>query len=141
MLYDCWCEIAKSRPHQLALWELTTDRRWSFRQLARAAESQDIARQPVAFPTGVSAELVLAVLRAWRTAQGVCPVEAGHEPPGVQSDLPADIVHLKTTSASTGIPQLVAFTAPQLVADARNIVLRSEEHTSELQSLAYLVCR
>src|SRR2546425_8905341 len=28
-----------------------------------------------------------------------------------------------------------------LLADARPIELRSEEHTSELQSLAYLVCR
>src|SRR5205823_14824749 len=29
----------------------------------------------------------------------------------------------------------------QIGADARDVVNRSEEHTSELQSLAYLVCR
>jgi len=32
------------------------------------------------------------------------------------------VVHLKTTSATTGAPRLVAFTAEQLMADAQNIV-------------------
>jgi long-chain acyl-CoA synthetase len=123
MLYDSWCHIVKTRPDQFALWELATGRRWTFRQLARAGESQAGNGRPIAFPSGVSATFVLAVLRAWRAAQVVCPVEAGHEPPEVRGDLPPDVVHLKTTSASTGTPRLVAFTARQLMADAQNIVL------------------
>src|SRR5205085_9914829 len=36
--------------------------------------------------------------------------------------LPSSFVHLKSTSATTGQPRMVAFTAEQLMADAENIV-------------------
>jgi acyl-CoA synthetase (AMP-forming)/AMP-acid ligase II len=104
------------------LWELATARRWTFRELALAAEFGTSNPQPIAFPTGASADFILTVLRSWRAAQVICPVDAGHEPPEILEHLPAEIVHLKTTSATTGVPRLVAFTAPQLLADAGNIV-------------------
>ena len=55
--------------------------------------------------------------------------------------MPHGIVHLKTTSATTGEPRLIAFTAPQLIADADNIVatmgLRPEWPNLGVISLAH----
>ena len=51
----------------------------------------------------------------------LCPLEAGHKPLEIPKP-PGHIVHLKMTSATTGAPRLVAFTAPQLMADAENIM-------------------
>jgi acyl-coenzyme A synthetase/AMP-(fatty) acid ligase len=53
--------------------------------------------------------------------QVVCPLEPGQPAPAVPAP-PPEVVHLKTTSATTGTPRLVAFTAAQLAADAENIV-------------------
>jgi acyl-CoA synthetase (AMP-forming)/AMP-acid ligase II len=49
-------------------------------------------------------------------------LEAGQAKPHLTAGVPKRIVHLKTTSASTGAARLVAFTAEQLMADATNIV-------------------
>src|SRR5207245_5007299 len=50
------------------------------------------------------------------------PVHPCLRPPAIIAYMPQGIVHLKTTSATTGTPRLVAFTAAQLMADAQNIV-------------------
>jgi long-chain acyl-CoA synthetase len=123
MLYVRWCQIVKASPDRLALCEPPSGRVWTFQELATAAESEPAGPLPVVFPIGASAEFVLAVLRAWRAGQVVCPLEPGQAPPRISTDLPAGIAHLKTTSASTGAPRLVAFTPAQLAADAENIVL------------------
>jgi acyl-CoA synthetase (AMP-forming)/AMP-acid ligase II len=122
MLYESWQRLAHARPDQLALSELATGRRWTFGELAAAAETPGSGAGRFVFPTGTSAEFILAVLRAWRTNQVVCPLEPGHAPPRLSGELPAGTVHLKTTSATTGASRLVAFTAAQLAADAHNIV-------------------
>jgi long-chain acyl-CoA synthetase len=62
------------------------------------------------------------VLRAWRDQRPVCPLEVDQSRPVLGTGLPDGIVHLKTTSATSGDPRLVAFTASQLIADAENIV-------------------
>ncbi len=103
--------------------DLTTGRRWTFGELASAgalAGARDGGA--AAFPRGVSAEFILSVLWAWRSNQVVCPLEPEQAPPVLAGGLPAAIAHLKTTSATTASPRLVAFTAPQLIADAQNIV-------------------
>jgi long-chain acyl-CoA synthetase len=123
MLYDRWCQIVNASPDRLALCEPPSGRVWTFRELAMAAESEPGGPLPVAFPTGAAAEFVLAVLRAWQAGQVVCPLEPGQPPPRISTGLPAGIAHLKTTSASTGTPRLVAFTPAQLAADAENIML------------------
>jgi len=68
-------------------------------------------------------------------------LESEQAPPEIMGNLPSGIVHLKTTSASTGAPRLVAFTASQLMADARNIVstmgLRPEWPNLGVISLAH----
>jgi long-chain acyl-CoA synthetase len=141
MLYDCWRRIASRRPDQIALLDLPAGRRLTFAQLAQAAESGSKAPGHFAFPQGGSFDFVLAVLRAWRDGQVVCPVEAGQPRPEIPGDLPPGIIHLKTTSATTGNPRLVAFQAAQLRADADNIVatmrLRPEWPNLGVISLAH----
>jgi acyl-CoA synthetase (AMP-forming)/AMP-acid ligase II len=122
MLYDCWQRVARDRAGQFALSELATGRHWTFGELAAAAQSPRPCHHKLAFPHGASGEFVLEVLRAWRDGQVVCPIDPGHSPPRISGKLPAGTVHLKTTSASTGAPRLVVFTAAQLMADAENIV-------------------
>lgn len=121
MLYDRWCQRIAECRHQTALHELATGRRWTFAQLHAAAERLQLAPGNVVFPGGNSVEFILTLLAAWRENKVVCPLEADQAPPRVEA-WPAGCRHLKTTSATTGTPRLVAFTAEQLAADADNIV-------------------
>ena len=102
--------------------DLATRRQWTFSELDMAANTPCGGQQKIAFPSGHSAEFVLDVLRAWRTGQVLCPMEADQRPPEIPPGLPGEIVHLKITSGTTAAPRFVAFTAPQLMADAENIV-------------------
>jgi acyl-CoA synthetase (AMP-forming)/AMP-acid ligase II len=123
MLYDRWLQIARSCRSQIALRDLATGSEWTFAELAAVGEKAVHEPGPVSFPSGASADFIFAVLQAWRRTCVVCPLESGQPPPNLTDTLPPDIVHLKTTSATTGTPRLIAFTAPQLIADAQNIVL------------------
>ena len=118
MLYERWRQIAHERRHEPALHDLSRGERWTFSQLAALGESGGAAG-PVAFPQ--DSDFIFTLLRAWRDNQVVCPLEPNQAPPAL-GELPADCVHLKTTSATAGIPRFVAFTAEQLAADAENIV-------------------
>jgi acyl-CoA synthetase (AMP-forming)/AMP-acid ligase II len=122
MLYDQWRQIARANHDEIALWDLTSGESWSFRRLADLVERSSIDHSSPSFPEGVCVKFILKVLLAWRARQVVCPLEPGQIPPELNGHVPAGIVHLKTTSASTGTPRLVAFTAEQLIADANNIV-------------------
>jgi acyl-CoA synthetase (AMP-forming)/AMP-acid ligase II len=141
MLYDCWRRIASRCPEETAILDLSAGRRWSFAQLAQTVENGSAPSGRVVFPQGVSSDFVLAVLRAWRGGQVVCPLEPGQTVPEISGELPRGIVHLKTTSATTGAPRLVAFRAEQLKADADNIVatmgLRPEWPNLGVISLAH----
>jgi long-chain acyl-CoA synthetase len=121
MLYERWRQIARGNPGQIALRDLPSGRRWTFQELEMAADAPLDNGQAAAFPTGVSAEFVLAVLRGWRAGQLVCPVETDQRTPEIPPGLPPEIVHLKMTSGTTAAPRFVAFTAAQLMADAENI--------------------
>src|SRR5512144_992549 len=123
MLYERWREIARRDAGQTALWDLASGGRWTFRQLAGEVERSTPNGHRLDFPSGVSAEFILKVLQAWRSGRVVCPIEPGHAAPALSGSLPQRTVHLKTTSATTGQPRLVAFTAEQLAADAANIVV------------------
>ena len=105
----------------MALLDLSNGRRWTFEQLAAAAEQGTISG-PISFPSGGTAEFVLEVLRAWRQRRIACPLEQGQKRPELHGKLPTGTAHLKSTSATTGTPRLVALTAAQLKADADNIV-------------------
>lgn len=122
MLYESWRRTARSHPDHLALWDLAQNHCWTFAELVSATVNGPRAADGIAFPSGVSVDFVFSVLRAWRSGQVVCPLEPDQERPQICKELPREVVHLKTTSATTGVPRLVAFTAAQLAADAQNIV-------------------
>ena len=141
MLYDRWCRIARAHSDQLALFDAVSARRWTFGELFAAAENRPQIPDAVVFPSGTSADFILGVLGAWRSHRVSCPLESGQAPPGIARGLPENIVHLKMTSATTGKPRMVAFTAEQLMADAQNIVqtmgLRPEWRNVAMISLAH----
>jgi acyl-CoA synthetase (AMP-forming)/AMP-acid ligase II len=121
MLYDRWLRIARGRFKEFALFEVAGERRWTFGELFAAAERGRVT-DPLVFPHGTGSEFIIGILRAWRSGAVLCPLEFGHRAPQIKRPLPRGIVHLKTTSATTGKARLVAFTAGQLIADVENIV-------------------
>jgi long-chain acyl-CoA synthetase len=121
MLYDRWRQTAQERGRELALRDLASGRQWSFAELAREIEALPSGDARMVYPQGHSAEVIFAVLHGWRSGALVCPLEPGQEPPRIPAP-PLPCCHLKTTSATTGAPRTIAFTAEQLAADANNIV-------------------
>src|SRR5437867_6587743 len=112
MLYERWREIAQQQRQQMALRELSSARQWTFGQLAEQSERFAPPGDPISCPQGITPDFIFKVLSAWRNRQVLLPLETGQSPVAA-ANLPANIVHLKTTSASTGAPRLVAFTASQ----------------------------
>jgi long-chain acyl-CoA synthetase len=121
MLYERWRQIARERGHGLALRDLAAGREWSFTELAAQAEAAPASAEPVVYPQGYCAGFILDLLRAWRADSVVCPLEPDQEPPQFPAP-PSPCCHLKTTSATGGMPRGVAFRSEQLAADADNIV-------------------
>jgi acyl-coenzyme A synthetase/AMP-(fatty) acid ligase len=121
MLYERWHAVALARPDELAMFDAGTGERWTFRQLLARSDASDVPGGPVVFPTGAGAGFVHGVLQGWRHGAVVCPLDQGQSVPEFPLP-PGGIVHLKTTSATTGVARLVAFTGTQLAADARNVV-------------------
>jgi long-chain acyl-CoA synthetase len=145
MLYDYWRRIARDYAGEIALRDIAGGREWTFAQLAEQAETTVNPASRISFPTGIDVDFIIAVLRGWRAGQVACPLETGQAPPAAllapDAVLPAGVVHLKTTSASTGASRIVALTAEQLKADADNIVatmgLRREWPNLGVISLAH----
>jgi acyl-coenzyme A synthetase/AMP-(fatty) acid ligase len=121
MLYGRWRQIVCEHRNELALHDLASGLSFTFGQLDAAVERTAATMDAVLFPRGIATDFVFTVLRAWRDGKVTCPLEAGQTPPDVRR-LPSGAAHLKTTSATTDGPRLVAFTAEQLAADAENIV-------------------
>jgi acyl-coenzyme A synthetase/AMP-(fatty) acid ligase len=115
----------------MALRDQATNHEWTFEELRAAAETSSAPAAGVLYPRGPRAEFVFEVLRAWRWGAIVAPVEEGQAPPAPATD-PArlaqlrsafpECIHLKTTSATTGQPRLIAFSGQQLAADVDHIV-------------------
>jgi long-chain acyl-CoA synthetase len=122
MLYERWLQIARDFSPEIALRDLPSNRAWTFHELEKATEAPAGESGAMVFPSGVTADFVLAVLRAWRMGQVTCPMESDQRTPEIKPGLPPKIVHLKMTSGTTTAPRFVAFTANQLMADAENIV-------------------
>jgi acyl-coenzyme A synthetase/AMP-(fatty) acid ligase len=122
MLYERWRQIVRERSGECALRDLSSDRQWTFAEMARLVEGAPAASGTIAFPRGHTPEFVFTILQTWRSNSVACPMEAGQTTATTMSPPPAHCIHLKTTSATTGAPRCVAFTAEQLAADAENIV-------------------
>jgi long-chain acyl-CoA synthetase len=140
MLYERWSAVAAGRRDEIALRDFPSGRTWTFGELHAAAEARVGSRDAIAFPQGNTPEFVLTLLAAWREGRIVCPLEAGQPEPCIPTP-PAPIIHLKTTSATTGPARCIGFTAAQLAADAANIVatmgLRPEWPNLGVISLAH----
>jgi acyl-coenzyme A synthetase/AMP-(fatty) acid ligase len=131
MLYHRWLRVARQQGQRMALRDLATGREWTFERLRAGAEAGSPPASGLHCPCGARAEFVLEVLRAWRWRAIVAPLEEGQPPPSLAED-PALLArlksafplcaHLKTTSATTGQPRLIAFSGSQLAADAEQIV-------------------
>jgi acyl-CoA synthetase (AMP-forming)/AMP-acid ligase II len=121
MLYERWRSIAAQGGKEIALRDLPSGRRWTFAELWAVGESWPADSRPVLFPQGNTPEFIFALLAAWRTGAVACPLEPGQSLPHVATP-PPPCVHLKATSATTGTARWIAFTGPQLAADAANIV-------------------
>ncbi len=126
MLYDRWRKTAAEHARTIAFHEPGMAGAWTFERLARLALNEPIA--PVGFPQlkpdALDCELALflaTILHAWRHGGAICPLEPGQPRPDL-GVLPPGTALLKITSATTGAPRFVAFTAEQLAADADNIV-------------------
>ncbi len=137
MLYDRWRQIAREHRGETALRDFARGGRWTFAQLAAAAEKNPTPGR-VVFPQG--GQFILTLLRGWRAGQVVCPLDEGQTPPSL-TKIPRGCVHFKTTSATGGLPRMIAFTGAQLAADAENIVatmgLRPEWPNLGVISLAH----
>ncbi|MCF7669571.1 MAG: fatty acid--CoA ligase family protein [Verrucomicrobia bacterium] len=119
MLYERWLNIAHERKHERALTDLGSGADWSFAELMNAAERG--VPDDIVLARGHTYDFVRSVLGAWRHGRPLCPLEESQDQPRL-SGLPKNCAHLKTTSATTGKPRFVVFTAEQLFADASNIV-------------------
>ena len=122
MLYERWQRVARQRGQEIALNDLASGQAWTFARLAEMPTGQKQQPGAVYFPEGRNAGFIFTVLEAWRAGAIVCPLESGQASP-ILPQPPETIVHLKTTSATTGQARLVAFTAEQLAADADQLVL------------------
>ena len=122
MLYEIWLRVAHQFGTQAALVDAPSGRHWTFNELAALGEAEGSGADPTVFPEARGPEFIVSVIRAWREGRILCPLEPGQEAPAVAPGLPDGICHLKFTSATTGVPRLVAFRPGQLAADAANIV-------------------
>src|SRR5258705_2696671 len=119
MLFEGWRKIVQKYAGEAALRDLVSGRRWTFEELDSFADSRN--SESVVFPQAPAFEFIVTTLKGWQSGAVVCPLEPGQARPEFPP-LPKHIAHLKTTSATTGPPRLVALRAEQLIADARNIV-------------------
>ena len=122
MLYEIWRKTVREKGGELALQDLSSGRKWTFLELAAEVEAAPPAEDSVVFLRETGTRFILLLLQAWRDGRVVCPLEPDQVPPSTEWVLPPDIIHLKTTSATTGSPRLMTFTGSQLAADAENIV-------------------
>lgn len=119
-LYHRWLETCAANAKSWAIRDRVAGQEWTFDGLARA-----LAALPrlapgswaVAAEEDGMARFVLKTLQAWRDGAVLVPVESVGEVLGAGKGMPAEVVHVKTTSGSTGGPRRVLFTAAQLMAD------------------------
>src|SRR5690606_22078455 len=98
MLYERWRAIASAGGDETALRDLADNRSWTFRQLARAAETTPCPDpEPWCRPRGARAEFILGVLAGWREGRVVVPLDADQAAPEVPPP-PRSAVHYKLTS-------------------------------------------
>src|SRR5205823_9354476 len=79
-----------------------------------------------------------AVLGLLRSGEGVRILATSRHPLGLAGEVKLRVPSLSMPKSTATLDEVGRYEASQLFIDR---AARSEEHTSELQSLAYLVCR
>jgi long-chain acyl-CoA synthetase len=120
-LYEQWLKTARAHSRELALFDSASATSWTFADLLREADRSTSNPQPIHAVQGSGPEFIFNLLRGWRNGLVTCALDPEQKPPALQT-LPPNCEHLKITSASSGPPKCIAFTGPQLAADAANIV-------------------
>jgi long-chain acyl-CoA synthetase len=120
MLYESWIQTARTHHDQVALRLHGKGTSWTFGQLAEIVNNAPCNAPETVFPRSNSVDFILTILKAWRDRLVVCPLEDNHHAPTLEN-IPADIIHVKLTSGTTGSARAVLFTEHQLAADATNI--------------------
>lgn len=121
MLYERWQSIVESNAKNTAIFDPQAGRHWTFGELAWAAAEAPLDDRPVQFPRKHDVSFLIHVLTAWREGTPVLALEKDQATPELPA-IDSSTAHLKLTSGTTGQPQLIAFTAAQLAADAENII-------------------
>ncbi len=119
-LYQRWLETCAAHQRTLAVRDIVAGRQWSFGDLAAAVAALprlEPGSFVVATPEQGMVAMILKTLQAWRDAAVLMPLESAAETPAEWPEVPAGIVHVKTTSGSSGQPRRVLFSAAQLAAD------------------------
>jgi long-chain acyl-CoA synthetase len=139
-LYRAWAHRVVPFPGHPAILDLRTGTRLSRLELNRLAVDLSpppgLPAAPDLVPLAASgAEYLAGVLAIWREGKAVLPLEPGTQPPAawlapdaVLPPLPAGCALVKLTSGSTGTPRGVAFTAEQVMADARQLAWQMGLH-------------
>jgi long-chain acyl-CoA synthetase len=127
MLYSRWQETLGRYRDRIAV--IDGDDHWTFGDLADRLEAMPAAFSPI-FARGGVPEVAVAVLRGWRDAQPVLPLEKDAPEPELPPVTPAGTAHLKLTPGIAGKPRAVFFTADQIAADADRLVAAMGLHHS-----------
>lgn len=139
-LYERWLKNAASKPTALAVTEAASGQRWQFAELRDLAEATPASSGTIREARGSGIGFILETLTTWRDGAILCPCEAQDKAPSGLTP-PPEACHLKRTSGSTGSPRGIWFTAPQLAADASQIVstmgLRPDWPNLSVLSLAH----
>lgn len=115
LLHECWLETLDRHRERIAV--IDGEDRWTFGDLADRLDAMPAAHYPVIARGGVP-EVAVAVLRGWRDAQPVLPLEKDAPDPELPPLIPEGTAHLKLTPGIAGKPRAVFFTAEQIAADA-----------------------
>lgn len=122
-LYSRWLAVVVECPNAVAVW--SSGEAWTFAKLAAEVGDDGRGVREVRPISGGGVDFLIEVLRAWRDGAVVWPQDsvARSDTGGVSiGDLPEGVVHLKSTSGSTGASKLVMFDATALQADAAQIM-------------------
>ena len=120
-LYEQWLKTARAHSSELALFDSASSKSWTFADLLREGERTINNPAHIHVVRGSGPDLIFNLLRGWRSGLVTCALDPEQKTPSLRT-LPQNCEHLKITSASSGPPKSIAFTGPQLAADAANIV-------------------
>jgi acyl-CoA synthetase (AMP-forming)/AMP-acid ligase II len=124
-LFERWLETCSANRQAWAIQEASVGRVWTFAALEETLRS--LPRLKAGIGVSVSAQdgvvnFVLKTLQVWRDGAVLMPVEKVNFGGSVEEGFaPSGVVHVKTTSGSTGEARRVYFEAGHLVADCLQI--------------------